>query len=302
MQPTETGIGVPAISTRAPAVEGERIARRLALALLRRVCKEAGEEDLRGSAMVFSPHPDDEALGCGGVILRLKRTGARVTLVHVSDGGASTTLIPREDLTAMRRRESENAGRALGVDRIDFLDFPDSRLGDYVAAGTDRIEEILRAERPQHVFLPYRREPSRQAADHLAVTRMGMGALARVGKPAMVWEYPVWFWLHWPWVRLRQTEPPFKSRHILKNSVLEQFGARALQDLNCAVDVDAVREQKLAALAEHKSQMERLVDDPRWVTLHQISGGEMLACCCQQREYFHRYAYPGSDAATSPAI
>ncbi len=193
MQSTGTDAGIHSAGGQALAAEGGRPARRLAQALLSRTSKEVGEDELRGSSIVFSPHPDDESLGCGGAILRQKRLGARVTLVHVSDGGASTTLIPREDLTATRRRESENAGRALGVDQIHFLDFPDSRLGEHVEAGTDRIEEILRAERPQHVFYPYRREPIRQAADHLAVTRMVTGALARLGRPVMVWEYPVWF-------------------------------------------------------------------------------------------------------------
>jgi hypothetical protein len=58
--------------------------------------------ELGRRAVVFSPHPDDESLGCGGTILRKKQAGATVKLVHVSDGGASTTLIPREELTAMR--------------------------------------------------------------------------------------------------------------------------------------------------------------------------------------------------------
>ena len=74
-----------------------------------RAAQQVGPIELEQSALVFSPHPDDESLGCGGTILKKKQAGANVKLVHVSDGGASTTLIPREELTAMRKKECVDA-------------------------------------------------------------------------------------------------------------------------------------------------------------------------------------------------
>src|ERR1700689_2080775 len=129
--------------------------RRLARNLLGRAAHEVGASDLGRAAVVFSPHPDDESLGCGGTILKKKQAGGSVKLVHVSDGGASTTLIPREELTAMRRRECGDAGRLLGVDDIYFLAFPDGNPWDPVPAAPDRVDEILRRESPEQVFLPY---------------------------------------------------------------------------------------------------------------------------------------------------
>ncbi len=267
--------------------------RRLARSLLRRSAHEVAANELGRPAIVFSPHPDDESLGCGGTILRKKRAGASVKLVHVSDGGASTTLIPREELTAIRKKESVNAGRVLGVDDIYFLDFPDGRLWENTSAAVERVDEILRRESPEEVFVPYIREPMRQAADHVAVTNIVLAALRRQPKAVMVWEYPVWFWLSWPWVGFRQNTPPIKPKHILKNSVLAWFGVRALLDLKCEVNIADVLEQKRAAIAEHKSQTEQWIDDPRWVTLEQLSNGELMDCFYQDREFFRCYVYGG---------
>jgi LmbE family N-acetylglucosaminyl deacetylase len=267
-----------------------------------REAREATAADLLRSAVVFSPHPDDESLGCGGTILKKKAAGASVKLVHVSDGGASTTLIPREELTAMRRKECLEAGRVLGVDFIHFLDFPDGRLWDHMAEGSDRIEEILRRESPEQVFLPYRREPMRQASDHVAVTQMVLEAIRRQAKAVTVWEYPVWFWLSWPWVGFQQNIPPIKPKHILKNSVLAGFGTRAFVELTRQVNIADVLQQKRAAIAQHRSQTEKLIDDPRWVTLDELSNGELMECFYQDREFFRCYTHGGSDGATSSGI
>jgi LmbE family N-acetylglucosaminyl deacetylase len=275
--------------------------RRLARRGLARAAHEVAATELGRRAVVFSPHPDDESLGCGGTILRKKQAGAVVTLVHVSDGGASTTLIPRQELTAMRRRESVNAAGVLGVDGIDFLDFPDGHLWDHIPAATERVNEILSRDSPEEVFVPYCREPMKQAADHVAVTQIVLAALRRQKRLVTVWEYPVWFWLHWPWVGFAQT-PPIRPKHILKNSLLAGFGVRAFLDLKYQVDITSMVEQKRAAIAQHRSQTEKLVDDPTWVTLEQLSKGEFMSCFYQNREFFRCYTYGGGDDATDPLI
>ncbi len=277
----------------APPAVPNPFPRRLARNLLGRLARQVPDNELGRRAVVFSPHPDDESLGCGGTILKKKRAGATVKLVHVSDGGGSTTLIPRDKLTAMRKQESLNAGRVLGVDDIYFLEFPDGHLGEYMPAAIERVAEILRRESPEEVFVPYGREPAKQAADHVAVTNIVLAALRRQPKPVTVWEYPVWFWLHWPWVSFSQNTPPLKPKHILKNSLLARFGGRAFLDLKHKVNIVDVLQQKRAAIAEHKSQTEKLIDHPSWVTLEQLSNGELMDCFNQEYEFFRCYLYGG---------
>jgi LmbE family N-acetylglucosaminyl deacetylase len=269
----------------------ERLSDLLGRKLLRLTSNEIGLRELHRPAIVFSPHPDDESLGCGGTIIKKSRIGASVTLVHMTDGSASTTLIPREELRAIRRNESINAARLLGVGETYFLDYPDSGLSEYVRPATTRVAEILDKELPEDVFVPYCREPVRQAADHVAATNIVMAALEQNQRRVTVWEYPVWFWLHWPWVGFRQNGPAIKAKHVLRNSVNSLFGARAFADLRYAVDIADALEQKRAALAEHKSQMEQLIPSPEWVTLGQLSRGEFLQCFHQNWEFFRRYTF-----------
>jgi LmbE family N-acetylglucosaminyl deacetylase len=298
----ETSSQVPDRNALAPPSVPNPFPRRLARRLLGHTAHQVPDRELGRSAVVFSPHPDDESLGCGGTILRKKRAGATVKLVQVSDGGGSTTLIPRDKLAAMRKQESLNAGRVLGVDDTYFLEFPDGHLGEHVPAAIERVAGILRQESPQEVFVPYGREPMKQAADHVAVTNIVLAALQRHPNPVTVWEYPVWFWLHWPWVGFSQSAPPLQPKHIWKNSLLAHFGARAFLDLKYKVNIVDVLQQKRAAIAEHKSQMERLIDHPSWITLEQLSNGELMDCFYQEYEFFRCYLHGGDQGANRSGI
>lgn len=214
-----------------------------------------------------------------------------MVLVHMTDGSASTVLIPKEELKAIRKEEALRAGEILGVTSTQFLDFEDQKLTDSSAPATERVLEILRRERPTQVFVPYYREPMRQAADHIAATKIVKDALARYGKRIIIWEYPVWFWLHWPWIGLHQRGPHLTSKHVGWNSITLICGAHAFLELRYAVDIREVLAQKLAALAQHKSQMNRLIPDPRWLTLGDLCGGDFLDCFHQECEFFHCYDF-----------
>jgi len=39
-----------------------------------------------GEVVLLSPHPDDEALGCGGTLTLLNRKGVSSTVVFLTDG------------------------------------------------------------------------------------------------------------------------------------------------------------------------------------------------------------------------
>lgn len=72
--------------------------------------------------LVVAPHPDDEAIGCAGTILRHRRAGDLVCVVHVTDGGASRALgLDAETMRRRRRAESERAARLLDVQRFEWL-------------------------------------------------------------------------------------------------------------------------------------------------------------------------------------
>lgn len=273
----------------------DRLARALFISLLESVALDSDPTG-RG-AIVFSPHPDDECLACGGTILRKKRAGVSVKIVHMTDGQAAVhgNLMTRRELKERRRKEALNAATVLGVVESDtyFLDYEDGRLSEYSAVAAQRVSQILELERPEEVFIPYAHEPVSLAADHVATTKIINAALLHIGRRVIVWEYPVWFWMHWPWVAVWQGGRPIvKTRAVVSNSFEALFGARALADLRYSVDISDVLDLKRAALAQHRSQMEQIISDPRWLTLGQIANGEFLALFYHQREFFRRSEFP----------
>jgi LmbE family N-acetylglucosaminyl deacetylase len=271
------------------------ITRQLCRSALRLASKEISQSELMHSALIFSPHPDDESLGCGGTIIKKKSLGARVKIVHMTDGSAANQgiLISCEELKAIRMLESIRAAAILGIDvpNIYLLDFPDSRLSEFIAEAVRKVADILRAEKPEEVFLPSFREPSLHS-DHRATTNVVLKAVQLVQQSVRVREYPIWFWLHWPWVQLWQSSRSvIGTRVVAKNSLEAWFGARAFSEFRHSVYIGDVLERKRAALSEHKSQMDRIISDSRWVTLGDISRGQFLDCFNQDYEYFRSYDY-----------
>ncbi|HEX8705689.1 MAG TPA: PIG-L family deacetylase [Myxococcaceae bacterium] len=234
---------------------------------MERLATPLSEQELRCSAMVFAPHPDDETLGCGGTILQKRRAGASMRIVFMTDGAASHAhLTSRAELSTTRHREALEAVEVLGLGASDvsWLGFPDGELGRWRPQAALRVGELLQRYRPEQLFLPYARG---EHADHVATNTIVYEAIGRVGLPATLLEYPVWSWRHWP-ATVRSL--------------------RFLRELRTSVAVQDVLAQKRSALERHVSQMRRRNGQPGWGTLGDIDGGEFLASLFQDYEYYRR--------------
>ncbi len=246
------------------------------------------ENQLKASAIVFAPHQDDETLGCGGAIIQKKQAGANVKIVFMTDGSTSHShLIAKDALRVMRADEALAACQVLGVASTDviFLAYDDGRLQEQQASATDQVVEILRQQQPQAIFIPYHRDLT---PDHVATNAIVLAAVRHWQRPVMVYEYPVWAWQHWPWVSL----PVGRGRGtktILNNSLNAWLGLRLLCDCRSYLQINAVKAQKRQALDQHRTQMNRLLSNPDWITLHEVSNGEFLNCFFQEGEVFRCY-------------
>jgi LmbE family N-acetylglucosaminyl deacetylase len=261
------------------------LARRFLRACLARRLREWPAGELGRPALVFAPHQDDEVLGCGGTIVRKLRAGAEVTVAFMTDGSAAHGgLMADDEMKRLRAGEALAACRVLGLpgERVLFLELKDGRLGGQLDEAVRRVRELLRRLRPAEVFIPHYHDGS---PDHLATTTAVLAALRAEHCPAVVYEYPVWLWCHWPWISL-----PGKLSEIpegLRRSAEANW--RLLRDCRCFVRVGDLLDLKRAALEQHRSQLQRLIPDPRWFILGDISGGEFLACFFQDREIFYRH-------------
>ena len=103
--------------------------------------------------LVVAPHPDDEVLGCGGVMARHVARGDEVHVVVVGRG------IPEkfsDEAVALSRDELAQAHQVLGVTSCRFLDFPTPRL-DVVPGHelADAVGAIFEELQPRTVYLPH---------------------------------------------------------------------------------------------------------------------------------------------------
>ena len=110
------------------------------------------------TAVVVAPHPDDEAIGAFGLMIALRRRGARVRVLIVADGGAShpgSRRWPPARLVAERRRETRRAMAALGIPptRLRFLGLPDGALADHAELVAARCARALRRMPPTDVLV-----------------------------------------------------------------------------------------------------------------------------------------------------
>lgn len=107
------------------------------------------------SVVVFAPHPDDEVIGCAGVIQQALARGARVKVVAITSGdgfpaaAAGVTHKPVDQvgpddffaLSRLRQTESRNALEILGGKANDLilLGYPDGDLGNLYESTDDKV-------------------------------------------------------------------------------------------------------------------------------------------------------------------
>lgn len=202
---------------------------------------------IRGPVLVIAPHPDDETLGCGGLIAALVSKNIAVHTIFVTDGSSShrqSPSWPPARLAQQRQAEAAAALEALGAgsQHRTFLGLKDAAMParghpDYEAA-MGIIVGILGDLRPSLVLAPWRRDSHR---DHRDAWSMVRDALERSGQQPELLEYTIW---------------------------LEELGAP--EDFPVAGEVETIRfedpnmvENKRRAIAAHQSQLGSLiVDDP----------------------------------------
>lgn len=191
-----------------------------------------------GNPLVLAPHPDDESLGCGGLLAACVAAEGRPAVLILTDGVGShpnSRSHPPDRLRSLREEEARNAARELVVapERLAFLGLPDTAAPHPAdgSAFTDTVDAIVAAMGAWdcHVLLaPWRHDPH---GDHYAAHLMATEAARRCH--AIHRAYPIW--------------------------------GLTLPDVPSAVgwqlDISAQLPRKRRAIAAHRSQYAGVIDD-----------------------------------------
>jgi LmbE family N-acetylglucosaminyl deacetylase len=197
-----------------------------------------------GTCLILAPHPDDESLGCGGLIAACVAAGRSPLVVILTDGAGShpnSKAFPPARLRACRAQEVRNAVGILGLgeDRLVFLDQPDA-AAPVDGPGFDGVVATLLAligTEPgcSAVVAPWRYDPH---CDHEAAALLGSAVASAAGVKHIA--YPVWGWT-------------LAADAMIPETVFDGF----------RLDIGRFLITKRAAIQAHQSQYGDLItDDP----------------------------------------
>lgn len=192
--------------------------------------------------LVVGPHPDDQELGMGATIAKLRDAGHDVLLLDMTDGEPT----PHGD-PATRANEAKKAAEILGVRRRQ-LDLP-NRFVEHTIEARHAVAGVIREHRAEIIFTPYFEDAH---PDHRAVTRIVEDARfdAKLSKINLPGEpiYPRWLFYyyatHLRWVadpsfcidvtgyeeRKRQSIVAYETQFVIpeKNRVVVDWIAAAM--------------------------------------------------------------------------
>jgi LmbE family N-acetylglucosaminyl deacetylase len=169
--------------------------------------------------LVLAPHADDEVLGVGGALALHAERGDDVRVIVVFDGKLGLEPGSPE---SVRREEARAGGARLGVEHYEFWDYPEGHepTEPEFAAAVERLARRIRDLAPGSIYAPWSGEAHR---DHAVLARATIAALRSASFRGRALGFEVW--------------TPCEPDGVL--------------------DIGSTWARKLAALAEHRSQLAR---------------------------------------------
>lgn len=195
------------------------------------------------TVVVFTPHPDDDTFGCGGIMKILAQNKNNVyVVIYTNDNKGSLDLeMTSERLARIRRAEEEAACEVQGIpkENITWLGYEDGDL-EYAEPRRLRGEaaRLLKKYRPDAVFTIDPGETAVQwhKTDHRMAANITQDAFI-----AAEWH------LYYPQHLLDEGLKPFRTP-----LAFYYYSAQP----NYTVDITAVFDNKIKASAKHVSQFE----------------------------------------------
>jgi LmbE family N-acetylglucosaminyl deacetylase len=225
--------------------------------------------------MTVHAHPDDEALGTGGILARYADEGVRTVLVTCTNGelgdapGGIKPGDPAHDesvVVPLRRHELEASCRALGVSDLELLGYHDSGMEGWaqndapdsfwqapVAEAGHRLAQLMEKYRPD-VVVTYDENGFYGHPDHIQANRITLAAIAECGIPSKLYYTAV------PRSAIKGLGERLAEMGIERPAEVEENPDFGTPDelITTTVDCTAVAPRKYASLVAHASQSDNI--------------------------------------------
>ena len=138
------------------------------------------------SAVIISPHPDDDVIGMGGSMRLLADKGVNVFSIYITDG--TSKIFKNRNIAKVRQKEAIDALAVVRAQAGVFFNHKSGKLS--VSKVVEELISILEFFRPKTLYVtsPFERHPT-----HLKVTDMTVNAVRQIKNYCPeLWGHSVW--------------------------------------------------------------------------------------------------------------
>lgn len=104
--------------------------------------------------LIVAPHPDDEAVGCGGTLLMHVDCADTVCIVIATDGRQSTAVLDPDQMAYRRRCEAMDATRLMQIERLEWIGLAEGAWS--VSTLKQHLGALIEAHQPDIIYAPSR--------------------------------------------------------------------------------------------------------------------------------------------------
>ena len=184
--------------------------------------------------LVFSAHPDDEIIGCGGSLKLLANWGAEINVVIATagDSGISPCYFNKNNISDIRWNESQKTKEIIGIKELLSLGYKTQELTNNKKIFHQCIT-IIRKLKPDLVMIHSAKDKHR---DHKTLANISMEAV----------------WKAW-----ENIMPDLGKRHKVRETWIYEI-VDPLDRPDIVINIDQTIDTKLECLSYHVSQQEIL--------------------------------------------
>jgi LmbE family N-acetylglucosaminyl deacetylase len=226
------------------------------------------EIDFQGKiVLVVGAHPDDNDFGAGATLAKATRRGAKVIYLIATTGqrGSSDEAMTPERLSGIRKKEQEEAAKALGVREVHFLDYVDGELIPDLRL-KEQVVIYIRRHRPEIVFTMdlsffyFKNFGFVNHSDHRAIGEATLDACYPLARDLL--SFPE---------HVKAGLQPHKIKEILLHSFVPE-------NANFYVDVTDTFDTKIEALSLHQSQVSNIQQLEKRMRDRAEAAGKLAGC------------------------
>ena len=217
------------------------------------------------TALAIVAHPDDMEYGAASAVAKWTAQGKRVAYVMTSRGEAGIDGMRPSEVGPLRTQEEINSARVVGVDTVEFLDYPDGVI-EYGLPLRRDLSRVIRKHQPDVVLTI--NHHLQFASGHLNMADhrwVGLAVFDAARDAGNRWIFPE---------LLDEGMAPWNEVQFVA-----VFGSSAPTH---AVDVSDYWETGMASLREHRAYLDNLGnvgDGPfEFLTAHARTVGAAFGC------------------------